>query len=125
VTRRPRPSSLAARIASGTGNPQEVQAWADELPDRYLLCRDLGHTWKPFTARWDAEARAYVRELKCSRCKAIRSQHLDAYGSVVSGGYDYPDGYQAPAGTGRITGDGRGALRLSSTLRLIDKFGED
>lgn len=42
-------------------------------------------------------------------------------GLILSGHYEYPDGYTAPAGTGRIDQMARGALRLESTLRLIQK----
>lgn len=121
----PRASRPAARVAAGTANPREVAAWADELPDKFLTCRDMGHQWRPHSARWDSKERAYVRVLRCGRCKTDRVQVIDAYGGIVSGSYDYPDGYTAPSGTGRINGDGRSALRLTSTLRLVSRFGED
>lgn len=101
-----------------------VSAWSETLPDKYLLCRDLGHTWRPYTARIDDEGTGYIRVMRCARCKTEREQALDRRGLVQSGGYHYPDGYQAPAGTGRLAADGRGALRLESTLRLIQKNGE-
>ena len=43
-----------------------------------------------------------------------RHQVLDPYGRIVSNQYDYPEGYQMPPGQGRITGDGRGILRVAS-----------
>lgn len=116
-------TALSDELAAGTARPEQVAEWSHDLSDNYLLCRDLGHTWRPFNARWDPEQDGYIRVLRCSRCKTERSQLLSATGMVDSGSYDYPDGYQAPPGTGRLTGEGRGALRLESVMRLIDKNG--
>ena len=99
-------------------DPEEVGAFAENLPDRYLHCRELGHLWRPFTAAWDEGARAYERVLRCSRCRTERHQTLSAYGAVVTNAYHYPDGYQH-VGFGRITGDGRDRLRLESLTRAI------
>ncbi len=100
---------------------KEVADWAGELPDSYLLCRDIGHLWRPFKARWDDDNNSYVRILRCGRCKTEREQGISAAGVVLWSQYDYADGYQAPKGTGRLDGEGRGALRLESVLRLIGK----
>lgn len=105
----------------GHADAKEVAQWSEGLPDRYLLCRDMGHRWQPFSARWDEKERAYSRVLRCSRCKTDRTQLLAMNGLILSGHYEYPDGYTAPAGTGRIDQMARGALRLESTLRLIQK----
>jgi hypothetical protein len=110
---------LTRAVAAGTANPSEVAAWSESLPDRFIQCRDMGHTWRPFQASWDAEERCYRRVLKCSRCRTERVQLIGASGLILSGHYDYPDGYTAPAGTGRMDSDGRSALRLESVLRLV------
>jgi len=114
-------SREAARVAAATANPVEVGAWAEDLPERFLLCRDLGHTWRPFLAKFDTEERAYKRVLKCGRCRTERTQLISMNGVPLSGAYDYPDGYTAPTGAGRLDSSGRGALRLVSIQRLIEK----
>jgi len=109
------------RLEDGTADVQAVANWSSDLPDSFLMCRDMGHTWRPFTARFSADENAYDRTLRCGRCKTERQQVIGMDGTILSGVYLYPDGYLSPAGSGRITGDGRGALRLESTLRLISK----
>lgn len=100
---------------------KDVKAWADDLPDTFIACRDMGHTWRPFRAWYDPEERGYQRVLRCGRCKTERRQLISESGAILTGGYDYPEGYTAPAGTGRIDGEGRAALRLESTLRVIGR----
>ena len=98
----------------------EVEQWAHTLKQTWLLCRELGHTWKPFTARYVPEQRAYERTLRCPRCATERRQVLDGSGHVVSSSYVHPDGY-LHKGLGRVTGEGRDALRLESLHRFIEQ----
>lgn len=100
-------------------DPSAVSSWSHHLPDDFLLCRDLGHLWRPFTARYNPEVHAYERTMRCGRCKTDREQTLSLRGEVLRGHYTYTEGYQAPAGQGRLTGDARGALRIESVTRLI------
>lgn len=65
------------------------------LGNKVLHCRELGHSWKPLTASWDRDARAYDRRLRCTSCRTIRVQLLTEYGHVVSNRYIYPEGYLA------------------------------
>jgi hypothetical protein len=96
-------------------------AWGEELPDSYLQCRDLGHLWRPYTASWESQERAYRRVLVCTRCTTERTQWVSANGHISHGNaYAYPDGYSAPAGTGRMDGGARDALRLQSVLRMVE-----
>ena len=104
-----------------SADPEVVANWSSTLPDGFIQCRDMGHTWRPYTAEYDIDVNAYRRVLRCNRCKTKREQYIGLGGLILSGGYTYPEGYQAPKGTGRIDGNGRGALRLESTRRLIDK----
>lgn len=100
---------------------REVMAWGEELPDAYLSCRDLGHTWRPFTASWDSQERAYRRVLQCSRCTTERTQWVSSSGHIAHGNsYNYPEGYTAPGGWGRMDGQARDALRLQSVLRMVE-----
>lgn len=99
--------------------PRDVGLWAAALTDAALLCRDVGHYWRPFTASWERESRSYHRVLRCGRCRTERHQLLDSRGHPVSGHYVYPEGYLAPAGTGRLVGDERDTLRLESVVRAM------
>lgn len=98
---------------------RDVGTWARELSDAALLCRDVGHYWRPFTASFDKASRSYDRVLRCGRCKTERHQLLDSSGHPVKGHYVYPEGYLAPVGTGRLIGGERDTLRLESVVRLI------
>lgn len=105
---------MSTYYADGPG----VDAWAAGLPDDFLLCRDLGHTWRPSAARIGDDS-TYQRTMRCGRCKTERHQTLSASGAILSGGYTYEDGYLAPRNTGRITTGGRDQLRLESILRVL------
>jgi len=108
-----------------THGDRDVGTWARELTDAALLCRDVGHYWRPFTASWERESRSYYRVLRCGRCKTERHQLLDSRGHPVKGHYVYPDRYLAPPGTGRLVGDERDALRLESVVRLMAQPDDD
>lgn len=108
------------RIVADEADAGEVEQWVAHLKQSWLLCRELGHTWKPFTARFVIEQRAYERSLRCSRCATERREVLDSSGHKVSSQYVHPDGY-LHKGLGRITGEGRDALRLESLTRFIDQ----
>lgn len=93
-------------------------SWAQTLPDDFLLCRDIGHTWRPLSARIH-DSTTYERTMRCGRCRTERHQLLTTTGTIVSGGYDYQEGYLAPPNTGRLTSGDRDGVRLESILRLI------
>lgn len=96
--------------------------WVGGLPSEFLLCRDIGHTWRPYRAWWDNAEKGYQRVLRCGRCRSERVQLLSAQGHPLGGHYNYAEGYVAPKGTGRLVGEERDGLRLESVLRLV---GED
>lgn len=97
----------------------EVAAFAANLPEEFLQCREMGHNWRPHSAKWVPQYHVYERSMRCSRCATERHQVLSDVGHVLSGGYHYPEGY-AHKGFGRITGDGRDRLRLESIFRVLD-----
>lgn len=109
----------AARALRPVSEQSPVQGWAEELPDSYLLCRDIGHSWRPFRAFVQADG--YRRTMRCQRCTTERHQDLSLRGHVLSSSYSYPEGYQAPKGTGYLAGEQRDGLRLESILRLVSK----
>ena len=77
--------------------------------EEQLLCRDLQHSWSPYTAH--REEGGYLRTLRCDRCAALKDQHLDQDGYIVRTSMVYPVGYLRP-GEGRMTRDERAELRV-------------
>jgi hypothetical protein len=70
----------------------------DEIPDNFLWCRDVRHSWEPFDVR-DYRNKVARRDeilqvLRCERCATKRIRVLGQDGGFLrSGGYDYPEGY--------------------------------
>lgn len=90
---------------------------ANNYPDQFLSCRDMGHAWRPHSAVW-LEGGQIERALECTRCKTARRQILDREGYILLGYYYYADGYQIP-GIGRLDTDARAGLRKASLERLM------
>lgn len=99
---------------------EEVADWAAELNEKYLECRRYGHNWRPWAADWISAQRLFEDVARCSRCLTRRLELITEYGDVYSSQYVYADGYQHK-GHGRITGRGRGALRVASIQRTREK----
>lgn len=97
----------------------EVAEFAKSLSTTFLLCRELQHNWKPFSARWDDEHHNYERVIRCVRCRTRKVQRLSSSGGILSSHYEYPDGY-LHANLGRIIGEARDTLRLESLIRSLD-----
>jgi hypothetical protein len=97
-----------------------VQDFADKLPDTYLDCRSMQHRWTGHTAGRH-EMGGYHVVLRCTRCTTRKHQDLNDRGMVLRTWYTYPDGYLTE-GVGRLIGEARGVLRLTSVLRTITKI---
>lgn len=93
------------------------------MPDTHLLCRDFGHSWRPWGAEWIPQRRQYAEALVCSRCDTVRRRLLDEYGAQLAQSYTYADGYLVH-GLGRLTGDDRNSLRLAGLRAVITAAGE-
>jgi hypothetical protein len=100
---------------------EEFASWTGTLPERFVRCRDLGHRWRTTTVEWVENDRLYHRNLRCSECGTVRVQNFGYDGAVLSNSYIYPEGYQAPAGVGRLDAEDRGQIRLVSLQRVIMK----
>lgn len=96
----------------------DVEKLAEALTDQYLHCRDFGHQWRMANAKREGNIR--TRTMFCPSCKYQKYQTLDSHGLVIEEKPDYPEGYLIK-GLGRIVGDVKGALRLASVDRLIEK----
>lgn len=96
---------------------RDVHDFVGDLSDKQLHCRELGHTWKPLTVRWDRETEAYDRRLRCSVCRTIRVQLLTSSGHVMTNRYEYVDGYLAKnVERGTLNRD---IFRLEAILRFL------
>jgi hypothetical protein len=96
----------------------DLHTWGSGLPDEFLLCRDIGHTWRPFRATINPDG-TYYCVMRCGRCRTERHRTLSHRGAILTNHYDYAEGYLAPAGTERMTTAGRDVLRLESVTRLL------
>lgn len=77
--------------------------------DDQLLCRDLQHSWSPYTAERTPDG--FLRRLRCDRCATLKDQHLSRDGYITRTTMIYPVGYVRP-GEGRMTRADRAELRV-------------
>ena len=94
------------------------------MSHRHLLCRDFGHSWRPYDVQVVPQRRHYVETLLCTRCKTARRRLIDFDGAQLGSGYVYADGYLIH-GMGRLTGDDRNGLRLAALRSVMDRMGVD
>lgn len=98
-------------------DPGEVAEFAENLPEKFLHCREMNHNWRPYDVGRHKDG-GWERTLRCVRCKTRKTQHLDQFGMIVgSAKYIHPEGY-LHKGMGRIVGEGRGILRIESIKRI-------
>ena len=108
------------RIVKGTPVSDAIAG----MPDTHLLCRDFGHSWRPWDAQWVPQRRQYLEALLCSRCQTVRRRLLDEYGAQLGQSYTYADGYLVH-GVGRLTGDDRNSLRLAGLRAVMRAAGDN
>lgn len=97
----------------------------EDIPEQYLWCRDVLHSWVPYDVKVLKSPvtgrREIHRVLRCQRCQVKKTQRLSTDGTLIGGGtsYNYHDaeGY-LNIGGGRLTSKERGQLRKLS----VDKF---
>lgn len=94
-----------------------------DMSDAQVLCRDFGHTWRPYTAEWVAQHRHYRETLMCARCRTARLRLLNEWGGLLANRYVYEEGYLIH-GLGRLTGDDRDSLRLAGLQAVMRATGE-
>lgn len=68
-----------------------------QYEDRFLICRDTGHRWRP-GAHWSVSragrrAIEYRRDLPCDTCGTVRHDRFDADMRPAGISYTYPSGY--------------------------------
>lgn len=111
--------NMTRRTPQPDGSPRTLspEQFAETLSDKALHCRELGHVWRPHTVTFDELARCYERSLRCTSCRTVRSQVLDARGHVIRNSYRYPDGYLAQH-VERV-GQSRDAYRVEAVVRFL------
>ena len=110
--------STAEPAMPAHGSDADVAQAISHMGLEFIQCRDFGHSWRPYSARWVPSDNCYESQLRCARCKTIRSRFLSRTGSQLSGNYDYPEGYLTK-GLGRLTGTDRDMIRLASVLAVL------
>ena len=98
--------------------PVKVEDAVAHMQVEHLQCRDFGHSWRPYSARWLPTFNQYESQLLCARCKTIRTRFLSRTGGLMDSKYDYADGYTIK-GLGRLTGTDRDVIRLQSILQVL------
>lgn len=91
----------------------DLDAAISQLRPEYVQCRDFGHSWRPFTARWITSGNYYEQIFRCGRCETERFRYLGSRGQILSSKYDYADGYQM-IGAGYLSSGDRDHIRLAS-----------
>ena len=91
--------------------PLRTKSWQPTYEQ--LLCRDLRHSWSPYTV--GKEEWGYVRVLVCDRCGGKKTQTLDKSGYILTTRMHYAPGYLRPTG-GRMSADEQAELRLGNHL---------
>lgn len=95
----------------------ELERAAAELDDEYLLCRDIGHSWRLLNYT-PLENGMVARRLKCRSCKTVRVDRITRnFGTVYGRTYEYPEGYQ-------LTGFGTQVFQRATYRRIaMDRAG--
>lgn len=98
----------------------------EEIPDDYLLCRDLGHLWQPSDVRISRRQREIERVLRCHNCSTLRTQVLTLGGYLIPGRsftripeqQDLDADHYVLKGVGRLSVDAWAAIRVMSTQHM-------
>lgn len=91
------------------------ETFAGGMSAKQLHCRELGHVWRPNTVE-TVPGGGYVRSLRCTSCRTVREQVLDASATPLSNRYRYPDGYLAGNVEPGLT---RSVFRLEAIMREL------
>jgi len=100
--------------------PVKIQDAVKSMAVEHIQCRDFGHSWRPYSARWMPTFNQYESQLICNRCTTIRTRFMSRTGALLDSKYDYVEGYTVK-GMGRLTGHDRDIIRLESILSVLEK----
>ena len=101
----------------------DLDAALAELPDKYLLCRDLAHNWDGYDVA--AISPNVVEEIvRCTRCRSRKGRYVNvATGAIVRGWRPvlYAEGYLLK-GSGHVTAESRASVRRAKFARNLAKI---
>jgi hypothetical protein len=90
---------------------QEPIHSVEDIPEQFILCRDLLHAWQPYDARISRKHREIERVMRCLRCATLKVQVFSLEGELKRSRYEYVEGYLLK-GVGHLTVDDRARLRV-------------
>jgi hypothetical protein len=96
----------------------------EDIPEEFLLCRDLGHAWMPSDVKVVRKLSEIHRILVCRSCPTQRVQVLDMQGYRLRSKYVYPEDQDPDAapyklkGVGHLSADDRASVRVMSTNHM-------
>lgn len=99
---------------------EDFDGWLEEMPDRYIDCRNDHHRWRMLRATWDPKMNNYSVWHRCTSCRCGRERRISSTGLVLNTRYEYPEHYLAPKGT-LFDKDARAEVRLVGITRWLDK----
>jgi len=88
------------------------------VDEKFLDCRDIGHTWRKVEVTEDRKLKRYTRTVACQNCTTERVQVMDLQGYLIKAHYRYVAGYLLD-GAGYLTADDRAVMRLRNLRRSI------
>lgn len=96
---------------------EKLQQSIEDIPEEFLLCRDLGHAWAPHDVKISRKYGEIHRVLQCRSCPTQRTQILEMDGSIKRSRYEYPEGYVL-SGVGHLSIADRASIRVASTNHM-------
>lgn len=110
-------------LADGSASLATVEALVQSWSDNELSCRSRvfgGHRFRPVAVQENKKRRFFYISMQCTSCRTEKSFVMNYRGALVGKPtYHYRNAnYVAPAGSGRIIGEGQNLLRLSAVRRL-------
>lgn len=109
-------SATAVSTKPKVASPKEVRAAVVKMPETFLRCRDLGHTWLQYRVK--RIRGGFERDLFCRSCKTNKHMFISPKGEILASNYSYNEGYQI-VGLGRIQAEGKSVLRLEALDRVM------
>ena len=113
------PSRQTRRSSVKFAEVDEVATQAETWSDEVLNCRTYNHNWVPSQAAWEEGGSILHVVHSCERCTTQKHMEMSQSGHVYNQWYEYADGYLSK-GLGRIAGDARDLLRITSVTRTFD-----
>jgi hypothetical protein len=69
----------------------------DKIPEEFLWCRDVQHSWDPYNAKVSRNTVTRRNEMHqlliCTRCATLKTRVMTSAGEILRYSYSYPDGY--------------------------------